>query len=211
MLRHYGVKCRGGRFDCPFCKGTGTRTAGCNERIWNCFRCAAKGDVFALVMKLERCTFPEALRTVAELAGVSAARAVNRTEIRKRWQCRQRIDSAAAKLVRAEHKLRLSLAQRVKAINFERRVAGARLRAAVCHGKPERFPGEAAACEAVLAAAPSMERETMAAYAVLSYAAARERAEFILKPAKRMEMVATVLEAGAVVDDHGRHIEAYLA
>ncbi|MGA2902167.1 MAG: CHC2 zinc finger domain-containing protein [Candidatus Acidiferrales bacterium] len=36
------------------------------KQIYHCFGCGAGGDVFKFVMELEKCTFPEAIRTVAE-------------------------------------------------------------------------------------------------------------------------------------------------
>jgi DNA primase len=40
------------------------------KQIYHCFGCGASGDVFKFVMELEKSTFPEALRTVAEKCGI---------------------------------------------------------------------------------------------------------------------------------------------
>src|SRR5580693_10579264 len=41
------------------------------KQIYHCFGCGAGGDVFKFVMELEKCTFPEAIRTVAEKCGIA--------------------------------------------------------------------------------------------------------------------------------------------
>jgi DNA primase len=40
------------------------------KQIYHCFGCGAGGDVFKFVMELEKSTFPEAIRTVAEKCGI---------------------------------------------------------------------------------------------------------------------------------------------
>jgi DNA primase len=41
-----------------------------DKRFYHCFGCGAGGDVFEFVMRIERASFPEALRIVAEKCGV---------------------------------------------------------------------------------------------------------------------------------------------
>jgi DNA primase len=41
------------------------------KQIYHCFGCGAGGDVFKFVMELEKGTFPEAVRTVAEKCGIA--------------------------------------------------------------------------------------------------------------------------------------------
>jgi len=41
------------------------------KQIYHCFGCGAGGDVFKFVMELEKCTFPEAIRSVAEKCGIA--------------------------------------------------------------------------------------------------------------------------------------------
>ena len=44
------------------------------RQIYHCFGCGVGGDVFQFVMELEKCTFPEAVRTVAEKCGIPIPR-----------------------------------------------------------------------------------------------------------------------------------------
>src|ERR1700693_5738153 len=41
------------------------------KQIYHCFGCGVGGDVFKFVMELEKSTFPEAVRTVAEKSGIA--------------------------------------------------------------------------------------------------------------------------------------------
>ncbi|HEX2712909.1 MAG TPA: CHC2 zinc finger domain-containing protein [Candidatus Acidoferrales bacterium] len=40
------------------------------KQIYHCFGCGVGGDVFSFVMAIEKCEFPEALRSVAEKCGI---------------------------------------------------------------------------------------------------------------------------------------------
>ena len=41
------------------------------KQIYHCFGCGAGGDVFKFVMELEKCSFPDAIRMVAEKCGIA--------------------------------------------------------------------------------------------------------------------------------------------
>ena len=41
------------------------------KQIYHCFGCGAGGDVFKFVMEMEKCTFPESIRVVAEKSGIA--------------------------------------------------------------------------------------------------------------------------------------------
>jgi DNA primase len=41
------------------------------RQIYHCFGCGAGGDVFKFVMEMDKCAFPEAVRTVAEKCGIA--------------------------------------------------------------------------------------------------------------------------------------------
>jgi DNA primase len=44
------------------------------KQIYHCFGCGVGGDVFQFVMEMEKCTFPDAVRTVAEKCGIAVPR-----------------------------------------------------------------------------------------------------------------------------------------
>src|SRR5271163_3936636 len=44
------------------------------RQIYHCFGCGAGGDVFKFVMELEKISFPEAIRSVAEKCGIAIPR-----------------------------------------------------------------------------------------------------------------------------------------
>jgi len=54
------------------------------RQIYHCFGCGAGGDVFKFVMELEKCAFPEALRTVAEKCGIPIPRPRERSPEERR-------------------------------------------------------------------------------------------------------------------------------
>jgi DNA primase len=59
------------------------------RQIYHCFGCGKGGDVFSFVMEMEKCEFPDAVRTVAEKCGIAVPRARERSpEERKENQQR---------------------------------------------------------------------------------------------------------------------------
>jgi DNA primase len=59
------------------------------KQIYHCFGCGKGGDVFNFVMEMDKCTFPEAVRVVAEKCGIAIPRPKERSsEERKENQQR---------------------------------------------------------------------------------------------------------------------------
>ena len=78
------------------------------KQIYHCFGCGVGGDVFQFVMELEKATFPEAVRTVAEKCGIPVPRLRERSpeERRENQQRTALIDlhrEAAAFFARSLH------------------------------------------------------------------------------------------------------------
>lgn len=54
------------------------------KQIYHCFGCGVGGDVFKFVMELDKCTFPEAIRSVAEKCGIAIPRPRERSPEERR-------------------------------------------------------------------------------------------------------------------------------
>jgi DNA primase len=54
------------------------------KQIYHCFGCGAGGDVFKFVMEMDKLTFPEAVRAVAEKCGIAIPKARERTPEERR-------------------------------------------------------------------------------------------------------------------------------
>ena len=59
------------------------------KQIYHCFGCGAGGDVFKFIMEMDKSTFPDAVRAVAEKCGIAIPRAKERTP-EERQQNQQR-------------------------------------------------------------------------------------------------------------------------
>jgi hypothetical protein len=65
---------------CPFhTEKTPSFTVNPKRNIYHCFGCGAGGDAFSFLMRQERVAFPEAVRTLADRAGVALPDATQRT------------------------------------------------------------------------------------------------------------------------------------
>lgn len=200
LLRNLGVRVRGSkRADCPF-----------TERLWRCHRCSAGGDVFSLVQAVRKSDFHEALKFVAELAGV---RLDNRRgldfhrELAARQAGRERVEAAAVKLEALERELRLDVRQAVHFAEKSRARAAARLAelgTGASGAEVEELWAE------LKSAAAWLERD-LPAYTLLSFGSVAERCAFVLKPSLREGMVRDVRWRGYVTGDDGKQFPVVLA
>src|ERR1019366_5707693 len=61
---------------CPFhSEKTASFNVHATKQFYHCFGCAASGDVFSFVQKIENITFPEAVRAVAQKLGIALPKA----------------------------------------------------------------------------------------------------------------------------------------
>src|SRR3990170_995344 len=77
---HVRLKKAGGNYVglCPFHQEkTPSFSVHATRQFYYCFGCGARGDVFRFVMEMEKLTFPEALRRVAQISGVPIPKEVS--------------------------------------------------------------------------------------------------------------------------------------
>jgi DNA primase len=70
---------------CPFhAEKTPSFNVHPTKQIYHCFGCGQGGDVFKFVMEMEKCSFPEAMRIVAEKCGIALPRPKERSPEERR-------------------------------------------------------------------------------------------------------------------------------
>ena len=70
---------------CPFhSEKTPSFNVHSTKQIYHCFGCGQGGDVFKFVMEMEKCSFPEAMRIVAEKCGIALPRPRERSPEERR-------------------------------------------------------------------------------------------------------------------------------
>jgi len=199
MFRHLGWRIRQrNRADCGLCRGSSTGTVAYRERIFHCHRCHAGGDVYALVMQVQHCDFRAALTYVANMAGIRfhdlRSSPDARREIAERQRQRDRIDTAAETLAQMERRQRLECHNRIHAA--ERKLAAL--------SKASAWSGLDWFLAPILH--DSLQHD-LAEYTLLSFGAIPLRAEYVLKPEQREQMVGSLRMAGSIRTDSGHSIE----
>jgi DNA primase len=82
QLKKAGANFRG---LCPFhSEKTPSFNVHSTKQIYHCFGCGQGGDVFKFVMEMEKCSFPEAMRIVAEKCGIALPRPKERSPEERR-------------------------------------------------------------------------------------------------------------------------------
>lgn len=65
-----GLEYQNGKILCPFHNDTHFGSAYLNKGYFHCFACGESGDYIVLVQKLKNCSFIDAVKTLAEAAGI---------------------------------------------------------------------------------------------------------------------------------------------
>ncbi|HEY7654327.1 MAG TPA: DNA primase [Methylomirabilota bacterium] len=82
---------------CPFhTEKTPSFTVNPKRNIYHCFGCGAGGDAFSFLMRQDRVAFPEAVRTLAERAGVALPTAGRAPEMDNKLEALRRVMALAA-------------------------------------------------------------------------------------------------------------------
>lgn len=91
---YVGLQKKGGNYVCccPFhSEKTPSFSVNRNRQIYKCFGCGEGGNVVTFVMKYENCTFPEAIKQLADKAGVALPEMEYSEEAKKRETRRQKL------------------------------------------------------------------------------------------------------------------------
>jgi hypothetical protein len=209
MLRHFGWGIRRrNRADYGLCRGNSKGTVAFTERLWRCHRCNEGGNVFSLVRGVQRCDFLDALRYVAHLGGIwlEDSKCADRHEIEDRERRRERIEKAAQALGQIERTLRLQHLERIRDVECKRFRVSERL-ADLLRGGRERFRGESESLWATLKAAHSLLETDLAAYTLLAFGSAVERARYVLHSDLRDEILAGIRSVGGVRTEGGDWVQ----
>lgn len=91
---YVGLQKKGGNYVCccPFhSEKTPSFSVNRNRQIYKCFGCGEGGNVVTFVMKYENCTFPEAIKQLADKAGVALPEMEYSEEAKRRETRRQKL------------------------------------------------------------------------------------------------------------------------
>ena len=109
IVERYGfVPDRGGFINCPFHSGDRTASLKLYKNSFYCFGCAEYGDIFSFVMKMDNCSFRDAVKSLGGSTGRMSDAAIVRMRKRKREaeRYKQRLSDALKRLKLASTELR---------------------------------------------------------------------------------------------------------
>jgi len=201
------IRQRGRRADCGLCGGK--EDVAIKREVWHCHRCKEGGTVFDLIMETHGVKFPEALKRLAFMARVelpTKMTAEERRRLRQQQAEQERRTKAAVKLEGAERDLCLRYRDLIHLCEKKQAEVSRRLEE-LHFGGSERWRGEYDGCWGWLRALRGLLRDYLAAYSLLTFAPALERARFALSPQMRQQMIDRIRWAGGCFDDEGRWME----
>ena len=177
--------------------------------MWFCFHCGQGGDKLSLIQAIRHCSFLDALRFLAALAGIEWAD-LNSVEARRQLaeakRKARRVKAGSQKLQRLEQDLLLAARDELLSLHKLRRDAGTRL-AALRRGARPGFADEEAVAWDALGLVAEQELGVAAKYSLLAFGAPTVRSCYALHPEQRKALVDEVLITGVVVDERGRVME----
>ncbi len=173
---------------------------------FRCFSCGAHGgDILDFVKLRHGYDF----RQAAVMLGAWQGNRICKKEraVLTQQRCRRaRLQRAAEHLVCAERDLRLQYRTEIHDLEYSKRYLSERL--SVLRQDPVEAMGQDAEnCWETMALLLDELRSAVAAYWILAFAAAEERARFVLFAEERDAMAAAALERGYVIDDQDFRME----
>jgi hypothetical protein len=195
------------RARCILHAGSNPNAFSWRDGLWRCHVCQRGGDRIALVREAKECSFSEAVRFLAMLAGVEFCPVRQSAqhmaaETARRFE-RERL---ARDLITAEAGELRDARENLIRLRSLWRSASAR-RFAVSSGEPERFPNEMEIATQVMGLVSEEMARADAAYCLIAFAAPTERYAFILHPERRDELIDAALDRHYVADEKGYRFE----
>lgn len=193
------------RTQCPVHGGENPTSFSWRENgYWQCFSCGRHGDKISLVREVRQCTFQEAMRFLASLAGLDLQHLTlplrESSEVRKE---RKRLERAAEFLLHVETQALISWRGEIHRLERVRRYAAKRI-SALASGARERFPKEADCAWTALAIVADELPGVAAGYSLLALGTRRARFRFVVCPEARRAMSDSILYRGGVLREGRR-------
>lgn len=157
--------------------------------LFHCFVCDASGDLITFVMQRDNVDFREAARRLGALVAVDNPKAMTNPE---RDRQRGRIDLAADKLAQIQRSIRLDCGEKIRDCDRVLATPG---------------PWDERQWRRAQAACVLRDDYVLPAYTLLSFAAPRDRARYVLHPEIQAQMAAAVRWAGYVLTADARRVE----
>lgn len=165
------------------------------DQHFKCYGCGACGDVFTFMRKIAGLTFPQVVRHLADRAGLEINSSTGADKVAGEQPRAGDIGKAAKRLEAIERQVLLGYRDELHHLGAVRCGAGERIQAIVA-GAPERWLGEGQhALETLLSVNVQVHR-LEAAYYIVAFGSAAERARFALRPGDREVMIDEALASG---------------
>jgi hypothetical protein len=167
-----------------------------------CFACSETGDTLEFLRKKHGVSFQEACRLADCWTGHVSLHA--QKELDRNRREREHIQRSAQILSANQQRLRMEVRNELHVAERLKRQISDRLRI---------LPLDCSEAESCWDLLEMLEREigeNDAAYRLLSFGSAKDRARFVLNEAAREEMISAVLFSGGISDDEGRFMEVRL-
>jgi hypothetical protein len=168
--------------------------------LWHCFSCERSGDKYDLIQSALKCSFREALKLMAVLAGVDlgVVSPTQRRRIRSQQRYERRLDIAVERCVALERRWVCYCARQMHLLDRLESFVALCLRDSLHFG----FDSTEFWCDA-FARVYGKRWQALATWLLVAFGPEDKRQRFVLYKNQRSMLLAEVLDAGGVLDDHG--------
>ena len=195
------------RGPCPVHEGSNPTAFTYKGRRFHCFSCGWHGDGIDLVQEVRGIGFREALKFLADMAGVEIDDSLEaRQEFAKQRAERRKVEEAARRLRAIERQVRGQYKNEIHDLEAIKERYGKRL-GELNGGASERSVGEEGFLWTALEFVSKCLPRALAGYTITSFANTSDRARFALHAEAREPMIDAALLAGHVVADDEKVME----